>query len=69
MTKLAILVICLNLTGCFYQTVNSWDIERASQVCGGVENVVEINAMFSGDEFVACRTGDEFNLHGVKIPQ
>ena len=49
-------VIAISLTGC-YQVVNSWDIERATKICGGIENVVEISARIDGSEFVQCKVG------------
>ena len=63
--KSLVLVMCLSLTGCFYQAVNQFDMERASKACGGVEKVVEIRADFFGDEFVLCKNGKRYNLHKV----
>ena len=57
----------LLLTGCFYQTVNQFDIERASKACGGVEKVVEISAHAQGDEVVLCKNGKKYNLHMVGV--
>ena len=50
--KIPVFVMCLSLTGCFYQTVNQFDIQRASKVCGGVEKIVQISAAFDGQEKV-----------------
>ena len=63
--KSLVLVMCLPLTGCFYQTVNQFDIERASKVCGGVEKIVQISAAFNGQEKVLCLNAEQFFLKGV----
>ncbi len=47
-------VLAISLTGC-YQVVNSWDIERATKICGGLENVVAIAALMQGTEAVQCK--------------
>ena len=65
--KSLVLVMCLSLTGCFYQTVNQFDIQRASKACRGTEKVVEIIADFFGDEFVLCKDGKKHNLHSVVV--
>ncbi len=54
-------VLAISLTGC-YQVVNSWDIERATKICGGLENVVAIAAHINGTEAVQCKTGPTRNL-------
>ena len=63
--KSLVLVMCLSLTGCFYQTVNQFDIERASKVCGGVEKIVQISAAFDGREKVLCLNAEQFLLKGL----
>ena len=65
--KSLVFIMCLSLTGCFYQTVNQFDIERASKACGGVEKVVEISAHAQGDEVVLCKNGKKYNLHMVGV--
>lgn len=61
--KKLILLGCLFLNGCFYQTVNSWDIERAIAKCGSQEMIVEIHAFFEGNERVICKSSNvEFYL-------
>ena len=63
--KILVFVMCLSLTGCFYQTVNQFDIQRASMVCGGVEKIVRITAEFDGYEKVLCLNAEQFSLKGV----
>lgn len=53
--KKFIILSCLFLNGCFYQTVSQWDIERAITYCGGLENVAEIMASFEGTERATCK--------------
>ena len=65
--KILVFVMCLSLTGCFYQTVNQFDIERASKACSGVEKVVEISSSYLGDEVVFCKNGKKYNLRRVYV--
>ncbi len=54
-TKLAlILSSSLMLSGCFYQSVDQYDISRAVKVCGSAENIVRIKSHFLGSENVRC---------------
>lgn len=63
MKILYIIPLVLALQGC-YQVVNSWDIERAINVCGSVENIVEISAFFDGTELVTCKNANREKLKG-----
>ena len=65
--KSLVFVMCLPLTGCFYQTVNQFDIQRASKACGGVEKIVEISSSFLGDEVALCKNGEKNGLHKVGV--
>ena len=65
--KSLVFIMCLSLTGCFYQTVNQFDIQRASKVCGGVEKIVQISAAFDGQEKVLCLNAEQFLLKGVGV--
>lgn len=65
--KSLVFVMCLSLTGCFYQTVNQFDIERASKTCGGIEKVVEISAHAQGDGVVLCKNGKKYILRMVGV--
>ena len=58
----ASLLITLALSGCMYQAVNQYDIQRSITICGSLEKIVEINAHYSGVETVLCSTGSERNL-------
>lgn len=53
---LVISLIPLMLSGCLYQTVNSYDIMRASVVCNGVDDIQEITADAFGGEEVTCKS-------------
>lgn len=58
---IGILSLCVALTGCSYQTVNSNDIETAQKICAkSNSSVVEIAAYFdgSGDGTLVLDTGD-----------
>lgn len=63
---LMISLVPLMLSGCMYQTVNSYDIMRASAVCKGVEDIHEITSNFLGVEYVTCKSkGFEEELGGT----
>jgi hypothetical protein len=55
MRKLFIFIVPFALTGCIYQAVSAYDIERATKHCGSLENVVEIRADAFGGENVLCK--------------
>ena len=63
--KSLVLVMCLPLTGCFYQTAEQFDIQRAKNVCGGVEKIVKIVVYFGGVEYVQCLNGEYKTLSEV----
>lgn len=63
--KYLILFGCLSLTGCLYQTVDQFDIQRAKNLCGGIDKIVEIVAQFDGGEKVACLNGKQGDLGTV----
>jgi hypothetical protein len=48
------IMLALALQGCMWQTVNESDMRTAAQVCGSMNNVVEISASFIGTETVIC---------------
>lgn len=60
------LVAMLSLPGCIYQTINTFDIFRATQLCSGIENVVEIHSNFVGVEHVICKDGKYLRLSEYK---
>ena len=62
---IALFVSVVSLSGCFYQSTNSFDIDRAYTVCGK-GNIVEINSNFLGTETVLCRNGKSQSL--VDVP-
>jgi len=67
MEKILVIALCAaTLAGC-YQTTNQWDIERATRICGGVEKIVEITVLMTGDELVTCKNGNTFGLNKAKI--
>lgn len=61
-----ILVVAMTvaLSGCFYQTVNQYDIERAVKICGSIENIVDITSRMDGLESVICHNGEKHNMKG-----
>jgi len=69
--KLLPIVACtLLLQGCFWQTVNQWDLQRATYFCGSVEAVAEVTVTFAGGETVTCIDGKKARLdYDVKISE
>ena len=64
-----IFVSLFSLSGCFFQTTNKFDIDRAYTVCGK-ENVVSITSNFLGGEWALCANGKAYNLFEVSaIPK
>ena len=60
---LALILVTTSLTGCLYQTVNQYDIQRAVIMCGSIDKVAEIASHHTGVETVTCITGPERNLN------
>lgn len=59
----SVILVALSLSGCFYQTVNQYDIQRAITICGSLDKVVEISAHHTGIESVLCMSGIELGLN------
>jgi hypothetical protein len=55
-------ILGFGLSGCFYQRVNSFDMNKAKHVCGSYENIEYINAYFDGNESVTCKNGVSKNI-------
>lgn len=66
MKKVMLLLMSVSLSGC-YQVANQWDIERAINICGGVENIVEITILMEGTELVTCKSGRSVSLSKANI--
>ena len=67
MSKFIIAIIaCVSLSGCFYQTVNQYDINRAIALCGSVANIHQIYAYSLGSEDATCYSGEQGGLGGIK---
>lgn len=60
---IGILSLCVALSGCMVQTVNSNDIETGTKICAKHNSaVVEIEALWYGGEYVRCSNRQRFNL-------
>ena len=68
MSKFIIAIIaCVSLSGCFYQTVNQYDINRAIALCGSVANIHQIYSYsLGGGEVATCYSGEQGSLGGIK---
>ena len=63
MKLLTILALSISLSGCFWQSVNSYDMEKAQEICRKNNSVVtHINAHITGEEFVYCSNRQVYNL-------
>ena len=67
MKTLVIIAVSFILSGCFYQTVNQYDLYRAAHFCGSVENIVEVQAFALGAEFITCKNGNETKANNIKV--
>lgn len=64
-----IILSALTLSGCFYQSVDQFDIERAIVACNGHQNIAYIQSHARGVEFVQCKNINKIiNLSDVTIP-
>ena len=67
MSKFIIAIIaCVSLSGCFYQTVNQYDINRAIALCGSVANIHQIDSYYLGRVDATCYSGEQASLGGIK---
>ena len=67
MSKFIIAIIaCVSLSGCFYQTVNQYDINRAIALCGSVANIHQIDSYSLGRVDATCYSGEQVSLDGIK---
>ena len=65
--KYLVLIPILILSGCFYQRIDQFDIQRAISYCGSIENVVIIEANFLADESARCINKPSKSLYDVEI--
>lgn len=63
MYKLFLLLSVLFLSGCMYQSVSQFDIDRANATCEDKKGVIEVYSYFYGTEIVRC--GDNI-IYGLK---
>lgn len=69
MKKLLMIAPVLLLSGCFYQTVNNVDIERAIYACKGAQNIATVTIVLDGGEWVLCKDSEkQVHLESVIIP-
>ena len=61
-----ILTSSLMLSGCFYQTVNNYDLHRSIVFCKSPGNIASITAFVDGDEIVVCMDGTKSHLTAIK---
>jgi len=67
MKLLIILITSTLLSGCFWQTANHSDLQKAAYFCKGIENVESIQINSNGDEKVLCLDGTRSYIHKVAI--
>ena len=61
-----ILASSLMLSGCFYQTIDQYDIHRAIALCGSVANIHQIDSYSLGGGNATCYSGEQASLGGIK---
>ena len=66
-TKLVlILASSLILSGCMYQSVDQYDINRAIALCGSVANIHQIDSYYLGRVDATCYSGEQDSLGRIK---
>jgi hypothetical protein len=68
MKLLIILLTSILLSGCFWQTANHSDLQKAAYFCKGIENVEKIDVRFDSYEVVICLNGKTENTSTIIIP-
>lgn len=51
---LAMLILSLPLSGCFWQSVSGKYLQIANEICGGTENIHSVDVLAVGDVQVYC---------------
>ena len=67
--KYLVFIPTILLSGCFYQSVDQFDIQRAIVYCGGVEKVVSIDSDALGVEHAKCIKKPMRSLTGVTLDE
>lgn len=58
--------IAISLSGCFYQRVDQFDLQRSIKYCGTSENILEISSHSIGDVVVRCMNKGDKNLRNIE---
>ena len=67
-TRICLIWSALLLTGCLYQSVNSYDMMHAITICKSYgEEVVEISSFFDGEERVTCSNLRTYKIHSYNL--
>ena len=70
MIKLTLTVtLATMLSGCMYQSVNSFDIKKATKICKSVNNVEYLISFFDGTEKVMCSDGVYYSLDRIDVSE
>ena len=68
MKSLILMLSCLMMSGCLYQTVNRYDLDEAEIICANQQShVIHIEIWFGTSEFVMCADNSRTKLHKEKI--
>jgi hypothetical protein len=67
MKLLIVLLTSTLLSGCFWQTANHSDLQKAAYFCKGIENVEYLSVRFEGTEKVKCLDGTYKHTADIKI--
>lgn len=61
MKKTLAILMLISLTGC-YKQVDRFQLERAIEVCGGIDKVIHIDAYVFMEDFVKCYQFEEYKM-------
>lgn len=63
--KYLVFIPAILLSGCFYQSVDQYDIQRAIAYCGSIDKIVSIDSDVTGGEAAKCVDKKKADLYWV----
>jgi len=67
MKLLIILLTSTMLSGCFWQSANHSDLQKAAYFCKGIESIEYLEVHSNGNEKVRCLDGSQEYLNNIFI--
>ncbi len=67
MKYLVVFMCSVMMTGCFYQSVNISDLNKAVHYCNGLDNIMQIDSWITGGERIFCIDGSSKGTNDIKL--